>query len=165
MWRILADASGHEPAEPEMVRLACAAALARRAQARNGELAGLLLSGLNTRTGTVRLIRYPQRRSVSPPKVELHTLDDDELIVVKRWLKVRRTLVAGLDGGQVQHVFVTVHASTRPDGTTKPVGLPIHVNGLLTSWHRLTVRLNDQHAGSHGWEPLPTRFEQYRRAW
>lgn len=166
VWRLLADEAAHDPADPEVVRLACAAVLARAARARHGELAGLLLSGLNLRHGTLRLLRFPQRRTVSPPVLELHYLDDPAIAVCRRWLKVRRGLVAAnVTGGDVQHVFVTVRASTTRDGATKPPGLPIHVNGLLTSWGRQMHRLNVRHAGEDGWEPLPTRFEQYRRAW
>ncbi|MEK8170134.1 hypothetical protein NKH77_11350 [Streptomyces sp. M19] len=46
---------------------------------------------------------------------------------------------------------------------TVAAGLPITRQGLVLSWRRFAHRVNARHAGRR--PPLPTRFEQLRRAW
>lgn len=169
VWRALADAAMCEGADPELVRVAAVLTLARAScgRARVGELAGLHVEDIDRRAGVLVMTHTrPGRGMGRPYRSRPYPLDDGALVMLGRWLRVRQDLVDALEHGRhVGNAFVTVKPATRPDGSLYPAGMPIHADGLKTSYRRAVARLNAQRAGSYGWSPVPSRFEQLRRAW
>lgn len=168
VWRRLVDAAMGEGCDPETVRVAAVVTLARASagRARIGPLAGLYADDVDLKRGWVTLTHTRPGRGGGAPYRQAYPLGDGALVLLRRWHSVRDVLVAGLDNpASVLNVFVTVRPATRADGSLYPAGMPIHADGLITSYRRAAARLNAEHAGAYGWEPLPARFEQLRRAW
>jgi len=92
------------------------------------------------------------------PVVEVCRLREGTVVAVRRWLKVREGLVAGLEG-RVEAVWVSLAANA----VSLP-GLPLQPRGLRRAYSRGVVALNWVMAGEHGWEPLPTALETLRRS-
>lgn len=154
--------------EPEVVRVAATVTLARACSGRPRikEMAALYVDDVDWETGRIQVTHTRPGRGMGAEYRRTYTMDDGALLVLQRWRDVRADVVGKLDNpGSVVNVFVTVKPATRPDGSLYPAGMPIHADGLKTSYQRAAARLNAERAGSHGWEPLPVRFEQLRRAW
>ncbi|MFF7335478.1 hypothetical protein [Streptomyces sp. NPDC008150] len=104
---------------------------------------------------------------VAGPRVERYALREGTRVAVTRWLDVREGLVSGadpvgLDGGLEggrSGLWVTVAPSK-----AGPAGIRIQADGLGQSYARGVTALNGVMAGQYGWEPLPVRMEQLRRA-
>ena len=92
------------------------------------------------------------------PRVERYALSHGSRVALKRWLHVRDGLVTPLEGGK-SALWVTVFASK-----AGPPGIRIRAQGLGQSYGRGVHALNFLMAGQPGWEPLPVRMEQLRRA-
>ncbi|KPI31365.1 hypothetical protein OV320_2581 [Actinobacteria bacterium OV320] len=92
------------------------------------------------------------------PRVERYALSEASRVAVGRWLDVRDGLVAGIEGGK-SALWVTVLQSK-----AGPPGIRIRAQGLGQSYGRGVNVLNWLMAGRPGWEPLPVRMEQLRRA-
>ncbi|MEU6016950.1 hypothetical protein ABZ826_23735 [Streptomyces sp. NPDC047515] len=94
------------------------------------------------------------------PEVEWYQLREGSRVAVRRWLKVREGLVeeAPLTGGRTG-LWVTLWPSK-----AGPPGITLQAGGLVKAFARGVTALNFVMAGSHGWEPLPTRMEQIRRS-
>lgn len=90
--------------------------------------------------------------------VEEFRLREGTRVAVRRWLRVREGLVAGLEGAR-DALWVSLVASA-----AGPPGLPLAPRGLLRAYVRGVVALNWVMAGSHGWSPLPTALETLRRS-
>ncbi|WP_241718331.1 tyrosine-type recombinase/integrase [Streptomyces sp. CNQ085] len=156
VWRTLASQAMEEGVKPETVRLAVVTGLARASGARYGDLLRCTVRSLDLGAGRVDVEhgkhRVPRR----------HGLDAGTVLVLRRWMDVRADLCAELEGSVPEALLLTVH-HTHDNGVTVAAGLPITRQGLVLSWRRFVYRANAAHAGRR--PPLPTRFEQLRRAW
>ncbi|MFF1444093.1 hypothetical protein [Streptomyces sp. NPDC058295] len=92
------------------------------------------------------------------PRVERYELSHAARVALERWLDVRQSLVADIEGGK-SALWVTVLQSK-----AGPPGIRIRAQGLGQSYARGVNVLNWLMAGQPGWEPLPVRMEQLRRA-
>lgn len=92
------------------------------------------------------------------PRVERYALSHASRVALARWLDVRARLVSEIDGGK-SALWVTVFASK-----AGPPGIRIRAQGLGQSYARGVHTINYLMAGRPGWEPLPVRMEQLRRA-
>jgi integrase len=150
----------------EEVRLAVIAGLARCTGARYGDLLRVTVDDLvldradgnGTRVvGGVVRVRHGKHRTVRD-----HPLDAGAATVVARWLEVRQELCVDLEGSVPRALLLTVH-HTHDNGVTVSKGLPITAQGLVLSWRRYVHRTAAEQGARR--RPLPTRFEQVRRAW
>ncbi|HZG03633.1 MAG TPA: tyrosine-type recombinase/integrase [Streptomyces sp.] len=156
VWRTLATQAMEEGAKPETVRLAAVVGLARATGARYGDLLRCTVRSLDLGAGRVDVEHGKHRVARG------HGLDAGTVLVLRRWLDVRAELCAELEGSPPEALLLTVH-HTHDNGVTVAAGLPITRQGLVLSWRRFVHRVNAAHAGRR--PPLPTRFEQLRRAW
>ncbi len=167
VWRDLASRASRVPVRDEEVRLAVIAGLARCSGARYGDLLRVTVDDLvldpadgsaagRVAGGVVR-VRHGKHRTVRD-----HPLDAGAAAVVARWLEVREELCADLEGSVPRALLLTVH-HTHDNGVTVSKGLPITAQGLVLSWRRYVHRTAAEQGGRR--RPLPTRFEQVRRAW
>jgi integrase len=166
VWRDLASRAARVPVRDEEVRLAVIAGLARCTGARYGDLLRVTVDDLDLdldrgrasrAVGGVVRVRHGKHRTVRD-----HTLDAGAAAVVARWLEVREELCADLEGSVPRALLLTVH-HTHDNGVTVSKGLPITAQGLVLSWRRYVHRTAAEQGGRR--RPLPTRFEQVRRAW
>ncbi|PJI85478.1 tyrosine-type recombinase/integrase [Luteimicrobium subarcticum] len=159
VWRDLASRTSRVPVRHEEVRLAVIAGLARCTGARYGDLLRVTVDDVDLddhQAGSV-LVRHGKHR------VERrHELDPGVVVVLRRWAEVRAELCAELEGSPPRALLLTVH-HTHVDGVTVAKGLPITAQGLVLSWRRYVHRTAAEQGGRR--RPLPTRFEQVRRAW
>ncbi|MFF4648674.1 hypothetical protein [Streptomyces sp. NPDC001380] len=178
LLRYLADgAERYARADPGRVRLLALVGVVLDTGARAGELCALRTGDLGGGSGggpggdlgEVRLVRRPQARSVSPPHTEVLPLSGPTRAALRRWLPVREELVAAAQG-PVHALWVSVrgnHAGL-PDADgrvrRRPPGMPLMPRGLARAYTRTVAELNVELAGTPGWEPLPRRLEQLRRA-
>ncbi|MFF7656094.1 tyrosine-type recombinase/integrase [Streptomyces sp. NPDC007983] len=156
IWRLLSVQALESGAKPETVRLAVIVGLARASGARYGGLLRCTMSSLDLDAGWVTIEhgkhRIPRR----------HGLDAGTILVLRRWLLVRKELCTELEGSIPDALLLTVH-HTHDNGVTVAAGLPITRQGLVLSWRRFVHRTNARYAARR--PPLPTRFEQVRRVW
>ncbi|WP_245643436.1 tyrosine-type recombinase/integrase [Sanguibacter suarezii] len=156
VWRELSVDAMRTGAKPEIVRLAVIVALSRCTGARYGDLLRCTIDSFAPDRGSV-VVEHGKLRTVRE-----HPLDDGARLVLDRWFAVRAQLCAELEGSDPRALLLTVH-HTHDNGVTVSAGLPITRQGLVLSWRRFIHRTNARHAGLR--PPLPTRFEQVRRAW
>jgi len=156
VWRDLASAAMSDGAKPETVRLAVIVGLVRCTGARYSDLLRCTVGSFDLDEGSVA-VEHGKHRSE-----HVHLLDDSALVVLRRWLVVREQLCVELEGSVPRALLLTVH-HTHDNGVTVAAGLPITRQGLVLSWRRFVQRTNARYAGVR--PPLPTRFEQVRRAW
>ncbi|ROS74474.1 hypothetical protein [Cellulomonas sp. PhB143] len=163
VWRDLAGAATAPGAKPETVRLAVIVALTRATGARYGDLLRCTVDSLDlgpeaarSGEGSVVVLHGKHRTPLE------HRLDAGTVVLLRTWLEVRTELCADLEGSPPRALLLTVH-HTHDQGTTVVSGLPITKQGLVLSWRRHVLRTNARWAGIR--PPLPTRFEQVRRAW
>lgn len=167
--RHLADQAERRGADPGRIRLLALIGVVLDTGARAGELCALRLDDVAEDLTTVRLVRRPQARSVSPPVTEVLPLSPPARAALRRWLPVRRELVASVQGTATA-LWVSVrgnHAGVLDEAgraLSRPPGMPLMPRGLARAYTRTVVQLNDEMAGQPGWEPLPYRLEQLRRA-
>jgi integrase len=163
VWRELGVEALRPGAKPEVVRLAVIAGLTRATGARYGDLLRVRVEDLalpheaaRAGEGTV-VVRHGKHRTVRS-----HRVPPEVVLVLRHWLAVRLDLAAELEGSVPRALLLTVH-HTHDNGTTVSSGLPITKQGLVLSWRRFVQRTNARHGATR--PPLPTRFEQVRRAW
>lgn len=156
VWRELSVDALRTGAKPEIVRLAVIVALSRCTGARYGDLLRCTIDSFEPEQGSV-IVEHGKLRTR-----RTHPLDDGALLVLRRWFLVREDLCAELEGSTPRALLLTVH-HTHDNGVTVSAGLPITRQGLVLSWRRFIQRTNARYAGLR--PPLPTRFEQVRRAW
>ncbi|MFC7304685.1 tyrosine-type recombinase/integrase [Streptomyces monticola] len=163
VWSTLWSAATAADAPDELVRLAAMVGIVRVSRARRAEVLALTTGSYRPRARRLTVARTKWGRIHTVP------VDDDLHAVLRKWMRVRGRLVeAHVEGGAVDALFVTVHHTMwrgARGAVTKQVGLPLDEQGLLLSWKRWAARTNAEQAGRYGWVPLPTRFEQVRRAW
>jgi integrase len=163
IWRTLATEAMEPSAKPETVRLAVVAGLTRATGARYSDLLRCTVDAIDlgpagARAGEGRvLLTHGKGRTVRE-----HVLSPSVVVVLRRWAAVRAELAAGLEGSVPRALLLTVH-HTHDKGVTVSSGLPITRQGLVLSWRRFVHRTNARYGAVRG--PLPTRFEQVRRAW
>jgi integrase len=163
VWRELSVEALRPGAKPETVRLAVIAGLTRASGARYGDLLRVRVEDLDLGagragegSGTV-LVRHGKHRSA-----RRHRVPPEVVQVLRHWMVVRTELAAELEGSVPRALLLTVH-HTHDNGTTVASGLPITRQGLVLSWRRFVHRTNARYGALR--PPLPTRFEQVRRAW
>lgn len=163
VWRLLSTEAMASSAKPEVVRLAVIVGLTRATGARYSDLLrctvdaiDLGLVGPRAGEGRVAVLHGKHR---TPRE---HRLGPEVVMVLRRWMDVREELCAELEGSVPRALLLTVH-HTHDNGVTVSSGLPITKQGLVLSWRRFVQRTNARYGGVRA--PLPTRFEQVRRAW
>ncbi|MDG4858278.1 hypothetical protein P8605_08960 [Streptomyces sp. T-3] len=92
------------------------------------------------------------------PEIEWYALRQGTRVAVRRWLEVREELVAPLTGGRSALWVTLVPTKAGPPGIT------LRPQGLTQAFARGMTSLNWLMAGQFGWEPMPIRMEQLRRA-
>ncbi|QAY64737.1 hypothetical protein ET495_04570 [Xylanimonas allomyrinae] len=163
MWRELGVEALRPGSKPEVVRLAVIAGLTRATGARYGDLLrvraeDLDLGALGAHAGEGSVVvRHGKHRTA-----RIHRVPPEVVLVLRRWMEVRLELAAELEGSVPRALLLTVH-HTHDNGTTVSSGLPITRQGLVLSWRRFAMRTNARYGALR--PPLPTRFEQVRRAW
>ncbi|WP_123814555.1 tyrosine-type recombinase/integrase [Myceligenerans xiligouense] len=163
VWRELATEAMRPDAKPETVRLAVITGLVRATGARYGDLLRMRVEDLDLGPDTARAgegaaaVRHGKHRV--PRR---HRLPADLVVLLRHWMSVREELAVELEGSIPQALLLTVH-HTHDNGTTVASGLPITRQGLVLSWRRFVHRTNARYGATR--TPLPTRFEQVRRAW
>ncbi|MFD7026184.1 tyrosine-type recombinase/integrase [Promicromonospora sukumoe] len=163
VWRELSTEAMRPGAKPEAARLAVITGLVRATGSRYGDLLRVRVEDIDlgparakSTEGTV-LVRHGKHRT--PRR---HLLPADLVVLLKHWMVVREELAAELEGSVPRALLLTVH-HTHDNGTTVVSGLPITRQGLVLSWRRFVHRTNARYGALR--PPLPTRFEQVRRAW
>nr|WP_192963115.1 hypothetical protein [Streptomyces sp. W75] len=144
------------------VRALAVAGVAVDTRSRVSELAAIRMSDLGEGLKWVRVQRRPQNSSHLPVVVEELRLSRATREALGRWLEVRERLVAGLEGGRVEALWVRV--APYPLRAGEPAGLPLSDQVLREAYSRGVRSLNSVMAGEVGWEPLPASLESLRRA-
>lgn len=163
VWRELSTEAMRSGAKPETVRLAVITGLVRATGARYGDLLRVRVEDLDLGPARARstegsvLVRHGKHRT---PRQ--HLLPAELVVLLRHWMGVREELAAELEGSVPRALLLTVH-HTHDNGTTVASGLPITRQGLVLSWRRFAHRTNARYGALR--PPLPTRFEQVRRAW
>ncbi len=163
VWRELSVEALRPDGKPETVRLAVIAGLTRATGARYGDLLrvrveDLRLPPVGPRAGEGSvLVRHGKHRTSRE-----HRVPAEVVLVLRHWMTVREELAADLEGSVPRALLLTVH-HTHDNGVTVSSGLPITRQGLVLSWRRFVHRTNARYGALR--PPLPTRFEQVRRAW
>lgn len=163
VWRELSVAAMYASTKPEMVRLAVIVGLTRATGARYSDLLRCTVDSLDlgptgAQAGEGRVVvQHGKHRTVRE-----HRLEPGVVMVLRRWMDVREDLCSELEGSIPRALLLTVH-HTHDNGVTVASGLPITKQGLVLSWRRFVQRTNARYGGVR--PPLPTRFEQVRRAW
>ncbi|WP_049649469.1 site-specific integrase [Kitasatospora sp. MY 5-36] len=134
---------------------------------RAGELCALRTDDVDLRHGTIRLTRLPQHRNPrTTPATMTVGLSGPTRAAMSHWLTVRSRLVAR-DAteplGPGNETTEALWVSIAPSGHPRP-GLPLHFRGLARAYARAINDLNTEMAAEPGWQPLPRRMEQLRRA-
>jgi integrase len=167
----LIDRAQNPPVLAAHVRLLAVIGTVLDTGARVGELCALTLEDLDLQVPapTVTLVRKPQARRVAEPVTEQVTLSPGTVAALRHWLRHRQDLIDEFQLG-VKALWVSVagnHAGLpAQDGHAirRPPGMPLRPRGLQRAYTRAVVELNAELAGSVGWQPLPYRLEQLRRA-
>ncbi|MGW6914186.1 site-specific integrase [Kitasatospora sp. NPDC054939] len=134
---------------------------------RAGELCALRTDDVDLRSGTIRLTRLPQHRNPhTTPATETIALSGPTRAAIRHWLTIRGHLVVRdttKHPGPGNETTDALWVSIAPSGHPRP-GLPLHFRGLARAYARATHNLNTDMAAEPGWQPLPRRMEQLRRA-
>ncbi|MFD1827942.1 MULTISPECIES: site-specific integrase [Mumia] len=156
-------AAGSRPGALAIHRLRAVIGVVVDTGTRAGELCQMTTEDVDLGESTLRVRRRPQRSTTQRPE-SLHPLSGPTVASLTSWLQVRASLVGALQGGAVNALWVSVRANHVPPGRPVPAGMPLQPRGLARSYRREVERLNDEHAGAPGWQPLPLRMELLRRS-
>lgn len=109
---------------------------------------------------TYQRILAAQRELTPLPEIEWYPLGRGTQVAVRRWLEVREALLESvpLTGGR-SGLWVTLVPTK-----AGPPGITLRPQGLTQAFARGMTALNWIMAGQPGWEPMPVRMEQLRRA-
>ncbi|WP_030276894.1 site-specific integrase [Streptomyces sp. NRRL B-24484] len=134
---------------------------------RAGELCHLRVGDVDADGGRIRVTRLPQHRDLAAePVTETVALSGPTRAALRNWLKARGHLVvrdAAKPADPKNETTDALWVSVSPSGRARP-GLPLHFRGLARAYVREIRSLNLDMAGEPGWEPMPARMEQLRRA-
>lgn len=163
VWRTLSTEAMAAGVKPETVRLAVIVGLTRSTGARYSDLLrcgvdSFDLGPQGARAGEGSVVVEHGKHRVA----RRHRLDPGVVQVMWCWMRTREELCAPLEGSPPGALLLTVH-HTHDNGVTVSSGLPITKQGLVLSWRRFVQRTNARYGATR--PPLPTRFEQVRRAW
>jgi hypothetical protein len=166
LYRVLVDMAADAPVEyrgasmsrQERVRLLAMLSVVLDTGARSGELESMRLDDLAEGETAVLVRRVPQNNNHLVFE-EWCPLQDGTRVAIRRWLSVRRDLVALLEGTQS-----ALWVSLRPNQWQEKPGFALRAQGIQKAYTRGAVALNGVMAGREGWQPLPTTLEQVRRA-
>lgn len=105
-------------------------------------------------------IKAAQAQLEPLPEVEWYPLRPGAQAALRRWLRMREQIVASLPlTGTRSALWVTLVPTK-----AGPPGITLRPQGLTQAFARGMTALNWLMAGHHGWEPMPIRMEQLRRA-
>ncbi|MFJ9742845.1 hypothetical protein [Streptomyces sp. NPDC101166] len=151
-----------------------AVGLRRRQQKAPPNRAEEIAALAEVRPSSVRAVLWGRRHQVSEavyqriaaaraeleplPEVEWYALRPGTQVALRRWLAVRERLVEPIQGGRSALWVTLVPTKAGPPGVT------LRPQGLTQAFARGMTALNWVMAGQYGWEPMPTRMEQLRRA-
>lgn len=166
LYRALVDMAADAPVEyngasmsrRDRVRLLALLSVVLDTGARSGELESMRLDDLAEGEAAVLVRRVPQNGDHLAFE-EWCPLQDGTRVAIRRWLSVRKQLVARLEGTQS-----ALWVSLRPNQWQGEAGFALQAQGIQKAYARGAVALNGVMAGQGGWEPLPTTLEQVRRA-
>ncbi|WP_407916729.1 site-specific integrase [Kitasatospora sp. NE20-6] len=134
---------------------------------RAGELCTMRVDDVELRRGRIRVTRLPQHRDPrAEPAIETVALSGPTRAAMSHWLAVRSRLVVrdtAKPDGPGNETTPALWVSVSPSGRSRP-GMPLHFRGLARAYVREIRSLNADMAGEPGWEPMPERMEQLRRA-
>jgi integrase len=167
----LAQRAEHPPTQAGRVRLLAIIGTVLDTGARVGELCALRVEDLDMSgpEPVLTIVRRPQARAVADPVTERIILSPGTHGALNHWLATRGAIMETLQLG-VKSLWVSVagnHAGLpAADGHAirRPAGMPLRPRGLQRAYTRAVVELNTELVGSPGWQPLPYRLEQLRRA-
>lgn len=153
-----------------------AVAVRRRQQKASPNRAEEIAEVAGVSPSTVRSVLWGQHRRVSEatyrrivsardalaplPEVEWYAMGEGAWVAVRQWLTVRKALIesSSLEGGEPGLWVTLVPTKAGPPGIT------LRAQGLTQAFARGMRALNWVMAGQRGWEPMPVRMEQVRRA-
>ena len=151
---------------PGRIRLLAVVGVVLDTGARVGEMCAMTTADLGPGLTSLRLQRKPQARTTSTPQTEVVALSTGPRTALRDWLDIRATLVAPLQGS-ADALWVSVranHAGTPDTAVTRPPGMPLHPRGMQRAYSHGVTEANAALLGTPGWQPLPHRLEQLRRA-
>ncbi|MGW5529488.1 hypothetical protein [Streptomyces xanthochromogenes] len=133
--------------------------IAELAEVHPASVHAILSGDLGQRSEATRQRVLAAVRELEPlPEVEWYELREGSRVAVRQWLRVRKNLVAGLEGAK-DALWVALVATK-----AGPPGLPLRAEGIRLAYVRGITALNMVMAGQYGWEPMPTKLEQLRRS-
>jgi integrase len=166
LYRALVDMAADAPVEyngaslslQDRVRLLAMLSVVLDTGARSGELESMRLDDLAEGEAAVLVRRVPQNGDHLAFD-EVCALQDGTRVALRRWLSVRRGLVAEMEGTQA-----ALWVSLRPNQWQEKAGFALRAQGIQKAYTRGAAALNGVMAGRAEWEPLPTTLERVRRA-
>ncbi|NUS42254.1 MAG: tyrosine-type recombinase/integrase [Mycobacteriaceae bacterium] len=156
-------------APPGRVRLLAIVGVVLDTGARVGEMCAMTVHDLAADRASLLVERRPQARTAAPAESETVHLSTGTRVALGHWLDVRAQLVDPLEGGK-DALWVSVRANHAgaPNAAGVPIprppGMPLRPRGLQRAYTRAVTEANGALLGAPGWQPLPHRFEQLRRA-
>lgn len=162
--------SGDAPVDALMARALACAGLVLDSRMRSGDVASRRVEHLHLDEGDAWVDGVWTPQGLGRVREGAAVLSPGTVAALRRWLRFRDRLVAGLEGADHGMLWVTVQAMGRPVGGVYQVyaaGLPLRAQGLRMGFGTGMGRLNDVLAarwkGPSPWSPLPLRVEQWRR--
>lgn len=151
---------------PARVRLLAVVGVVLDTGARVGEMCAMTVTDLGPQLATLRVRRNPQARTRAPQETHVIALTAGTRTALRDWLDVRAQLIAPLQGS-ADALWVSVRANHMgmPDtAVPRPPGMPLRPRGMQRAYSQAVTEANAALTGTPGWQPLPHRFEQLRRA-
>lgn len=162
--------SGDAPLDALMARAMACAGLVLDSRMRSGDLASRRVEHLHLGEGDAWVEGVWTSQGSGRVREGPAVLSPGTVAALRRWLRFRDRLVAGLEGSDHGMLWVTVQRMGRlvgGVGQTYEAGLPLRAQGLRMGFSSGMERLNDVLAsrweGPGPWSPLPLRVEQWRR--
>ncbi|MFE1767299.1 hypothetical protein ACFW81_24155 [Streptomyces angustmyceticus] len=162
--------SGDAPLDALMARAMACAGLVLDSRMRSGDVASRRVEHLHLGEGDAWVEGAWTSQGSGHRREGPAVLSSGTVAALRRWLRFRDRLVAGLEGADHGMLWVTVQRMGRlvgGVGQTYEAGLPLRPQGLRMGFSSGMERLNDVLAsrweGPGPWAPLPLRVEQWRR--
>ena len=163
--------SGDAGVDAAMARSMACAGLVLDSRMRSGDLASRRVEHLHLDEGDPWVEAVWTSQGDGRRRVGEMPLRPGAVAALRRWLRFREGLVAGLEGSDHGMLWVTVKAmpsrSAGGEVVTYAAGMPLQRRGLRVGFSVGMERLNEVLAsrwvGPGVWAPLPSRVEQWRR--